>query len=120
MEIPFRTASCTFLSRVLAMTAVLLLISCLPALADRYVVDSTTSSTNWNAAKWTNYPDSPTCQPCTPQTAMANAQAGDTVYFRGGSGGNYTFFKHLRWTPAITAGFAFSLGTHYLLNARLF
>jgi len=42
------------------------------------------------------------------------------IALMGQSGGNYTFLKHLRWTPAITAGFAFSLGTHYLLNARLF
>lgn len=48
-----------------------------------YYVDSTTASTNW--ANATNI-----ATPCTPLTAMANAIAGDTVYFRGGSGGTYT------------------------------
>jgi len=42
------------------------------------------------------------------------------IALMGLSGGNYTFFKHLRWTPAISAGFALSLMAHYLINASLF
>lgn len=61
------------------------------AFGERYVVDSTTSSTNWASAEWTNYPSEPTCTPVTPMTAISNAIAGDIVYFRGGAGGNYTF-----------------------------
>ena len=55
------------------------------AFAERYVVNSVTVSTDWDSAKWSNYPAEPVCTPCTVQTAMANAQAGDTVYFRGGT-----------------------------------
>jgi parallel beta-helix repeat protein len=42
-----------------------------------YYVSSISTSTNWIAARNIN-------TPCTPTTAFANAQAGDTVYFRGG------------------------------------
>ena len=42
------------------------------------------------------------------------------IALMGQSRGNYTFLKHLRWTPAISAGFALSLMTHYLLNAERF
>lgn len=62
----------------------------LPGIAGNYVVSSTSSSTNWSAAQWTNYPAAFNGTACTPATAMANAVAGDKVYFRGGSGGNYT------------------------------
>jgi len=58
--------------------------------AGRYIVSSTSTSSNWSAAEWTNYPNPPTCTAVTPQTAMTRAQAGDIVYFRGGSGGNYS------------------------------
>jgi hypothetical protein len=30
--------------------------------------------------------------------------------------GNYTFFKHLRWTPAIAVGYGLSIWVHMLLN----
>jgi parallel beta-helix repeat protein len=56
-----------------------------PAVARNYIVSSTATSTNWANAEWTNYPDSPTCTPCTPLTATANAVADDVVYFRGGT-----------------------------------
>jgi len=60
------------------------------ALAKHYVVDSTSQSTNWDWAEWSNYPSTPPdCTPCTPVMAMRMAKAGDTVYFRGGEGGNY-------------------------------
>ncbi len=60
------------------------------AYAGRYIVSSTATSTNWSAAEWTNYPYPPTCTPVTPQTAMSRAVAGDTIFFRGGTGGNYS------------------------------
>jgi Na+/H+ antiporter NhaD/arsenite permease-like protein len=33
---------------------------------------------------------------------------------------SYTFFSHLKWSWAIAAGYAASIGVHYVLNARLF
>jgi Na+/H+ antiporter NhaD/arsenite permease-like protein len=42
------------------------------------------------------------------------------IALMGQSRGTYTFLKHLRWTPAIGAGFVLSLLAHYLLNASLF
>jgi Na+/H+ antiporter NhaD/arsenite permease-like protein len=39
------------------------------------------------------------------------------VALMGASRGMYTFFSHLRWTPAIIAGYAASIFTHYLMNA---
>ena len=60
------------------------------ALAKHYVVDSTSQSTNWGRAEWSNYPlTPPDCTPCTPAKAVRMAKAGDIVYFRGGEGGNY-------------------------------
>ncbi len=38
------------------------------------------------------------------------------VALMGTSRGMYTFFSHLRWTPAIIAGYAASILTHYWLN----
>jgi Na+/H+ antiporter NhaD/arsenite permease-like protein len=38
------------------------------------------------------------------------------VALMGTSRGHYTFFSHLKWTPAIIAGYAASIFTHYLLN----
>jgi Na+/H+ antiporter NhaD/arsenite permease-like protein len=42
------------------------------------------------------------------------------IALMGQSRGHYTFLQHLRWTPAIGAGFGLSLMLHYLINARLF
>jgi NhaD family Na+/H+ antiporter len=42
------------------------------------------------------------------------------VALMGQSKGRYTFFSHLRWTPAIFLGFALSIITHMLLNRVLF
>jgi len=72
-----------------------------PANAGRYIVSSIATSTNWSAAEWTNYPNTPSCTPVTPQTAFARAQAGDTVYFRGGAGGNYNVSPTNYLTPAL-------------------
>lgn len=33
--------------------------------------------------------------------------------------GHYTFFSHLKWTPIIIAGYAISIGAHYIINAHL-
>ncbi len=38
------------------------------------------------------------------------------VALMGTSRGMYTFFSHLRWTPAVIAGYAASILTHYLIN----
>ena len=38
------------------------------------------------------------------------------VALMGTSRGMYTFFSHLKWTPAIIAGYAASIVTHYWLN----
>ncbi|TAN52651.1 MAG: sodium:proton antiporter, partial [Methylococcaceae bacterium] len=38
------------------------------------------------------------------------------VALMGTSRGMYTFFSHLKWTPAIIAGYAASIFTHYLIN----
>jgi len=38
------------------------------------------------------------------------------VALMGTSRGMYTFFSHLKWTPAIVAGYAASILTHYLIN----
>ncbi|MGZ8191998.1 MAG: sodium:proton antiporter NhaD [Methylobacter sp.] len=38
------------------------------------------------------------------------------VALMGQSDHKYTFFSHLKWTPAIAAGFAASIVTHYLIN----
>jgi len=32
--------------------------------------------------------------------------------------GVYTFFGHLKWTPAILLGYGLSIWTHFLLNTR--
>jgi uncharacterized repeat protein (TIGR02543 family) len=60
-----------------------------------YYVSSNAASTNWDGAK--NNMNAP----CTVATAMANAKAGDTVYFLEGtyitSGGNH---YHATWEPA--------------------
>lgn len=38
------------------------------------------------------------------------------VALMGTSRGMYTFFSHLKWTPAVIAGYAASIFTHYLIN----
>lgn len=42
------------------------------------------------------------------------------VALMGQARGGYTFFGHLRWTPAIAAGYAASIATHLALNRALF
>ena len=42
------------------------------------------------------------------------------VALMGQARGAYTFFSHLRWTPAIALGYAASIGAHMWLNASLF
>jgi Na+/H+ antiporter NhaD/arsenite permease-like protein len=42
------------------------------------------------------------------------------VALMGQAHGVYTFFAHLKWTWAIALGYAASIGTHMLVNARLF
>ena len=43
-----------------------------------------------------------------------------TAALMGQARGVYTFGAHLRWTWAIALGYAASILTHFLLNARLF
>ncbi|MCU7885695.1 MAG: sodium:proton antiporter NhaD, partial [Candidatus Thiodiazotropha sp. (ex Lucinoma annulata)] len=42
------------------------------------------------------------------------------VALMGQAKGKYTFFAHLRWTPAIALGFLLSVVCHLWLNASLF
>jgi NhaD family Na+/H+ antiporter len=42
------------------------------------------------------------------------------VALMGQAHGKYTFFSHLKWTPAIALGYAGSIGVHMWLNARIF
>ncbi len=42
------------------------------------------------------------------------------VALMGQSKGMYTFFSHLKWTPAIALGYAASIYAHLLINADLF
>ena len=42
------------------------------------------------------------------------------VALMGQARGAYTFFSHLKWTPAIAAGYAASIAVHFWINARLF
>ena len=42
------------------------------------------------------------------------------VALMGQARGTYTFFGHLKWTPAIALGYAASIGVHMTLNSRLF
>jgi Na+/H+ antiporter NhaD/arsenite permease-like protein len=41
------------------------------------------------------------------------------VALMGQARGQYTFFGHLRWTPAIAAGYAASIAAHFWVNAGL-
>jgi Na+/H+ antiporter NhaD/arsenite permease-like protein len=38
------------------------------------------------------------------------------IALMGQARGRYTFFSHLKWTPAIAAGFALSIWVHFLVN----
>jgi Na+/H+ antiporter NhaD/arsenite permease-like protein len=42
------------------------------------------------------------------------------VALMGQSKGKYTFFGHLKWTPAIALGYAASIATHMVLNQGIF
>ena len=42
------------------------------------------------------------------------------VALMGQARGTYTFFGHLKWTPAIALGYAASIGTHMVINRSLF
>ena len=42
------------------------------------------------------------------------------VALMGQARGTYTFFSHLKWTPAIALGYAASIGVHMALNRGLF
>ncbi len=42
------------------------------------------------------------------------------VALMGQARGKYTFFGHLKWTPAIALGYAASITTHMWLNAGYF
>jgi Na+/H+ antiporter NhaD/arsenite permease-like protein len=42
------------------------------------------------------------------------------VALMGQARGKYTFFAHLKWTPAIAAGYAASIYVHMWLNDSLF
>lgn len=42
------------------------------------------------------------------------------VALMGQARGAYTFFGHLKWTPAILLGYAAGIGVHMLVNARYF
>lgn len=42
------------------------------------------------------------------------------VALMGQARGTYTFFGHLKWLPAIAAGYAASIATHLLLNRAMF
>jgi Na+/H+ antiporter NhaD/arsenite permease-like protein len=42
------------------------------------------------------------------------------VALMGQARGKYTFFSHLKWTPAIALGYAGSIAVHFWLNAGLF
>jgi len=63
--------------------------------AARYISGPSGTATNLANCTWSTYPTaygyaaSDTTHTCTPATVFAGAVAGDTVYFRGGSGGNY-------------------------------
>ncbi|MBF0176056.1 MAG: sodium:proton antiporter NhaD [Magnetococcales bacterium] len=42
------------------------------------------------------------------------------VALMGQARGKYTFFSHLKWTPAVALGYAASIGLHMLINSHLF
>jgi Na+/H+ antiporter NhaD/arsenite permease-like protein len=48
--------------------------------------------------------------------SMLSVGSAAGVALMGQSDHKYTFFSHLKWTPAIAAGYAGSIFTHYLIN----
>ncbi len=42
------------------------------------------------------------------------------VALMGQARGHYTFFSHLKWTPAIALGYAASIAMHFWVNAQAF
>jgi len=48
--------------------------------------------------------------------SMLSVGSAAGVALMGQSDHKYTFFSHLKWTPAIAAGYAASILTHYLVN----
>jgi Na+/H+ antiporter NhaD/arsenite permease-like protein len=48
--------------------------------------------------------------------SMLSVGSAAGVALMGSSRGMYTFFGHLKWTPAIVAGYAASILVHYLIN----
>ncbi|PKM11834.1 MAG: sodium:proton antiporter [Gammaproteobacteria bacterium HGW-Gammaproteobacteria-3] len=48
--------------------------------------------------------------------SMLSVGSAAGVALMGQSRHKYTFFSHLKWTPAIAAGYAVSIFTHYLVN----
>lgn len=51
--------------------------------------------------------------------SMLSVGSAAGVALMGQARGIYTFFSHLKWTPAIAAGFALSIWIHFLVNGRL-
>ena len=51
--------------------------------------------------------------------SLSGRIAGAANELMGQAGGHYTFFGHLRWTPAIALGYALSIWVHFLVNGRL-
>ena len=48
--------------------------------------------------------------------SMLSVGSAAGVALMGTSRGMYTFFSHLKWTPAVAAGYAASIFAHYLIN----
>ena len=48
--------------------------------------------------------------------SMLSVGSAAGVALMGTSRGMYTFFSHLKWTPAVVAGYAASIFAHYLIN----
>jgi Na+/H+ antiporter NhaD/arsenite permease-like protein len=42
------------------------------------------------------------------------------VALMGQAKGKYTFFGHLKWAPAIGAGYILSILTHFVINSEYF
>ena len=88
------------------------------ALSKKYIVSATTNSKNWESAEWILFPDTPRCTPCTPQSAMKNAKPGDTIYFRGGEGGNYDLYPKKHWSvPELNPTYSGQIGNPITFTA---
>ncbi|AAU91669.1 sodium:proton antiporter NhaD [Methylococcus capsulatus] len=48
--------------------------------------------------------------------SMLSVGSAAGVALMGTSRGMYTFFSHLKWTPAVAAGYIASIATHYFIN----